>query len=569
MVLRLLYFITALDGYSLIHLSILSFIHPFIHSINPSIQPSRCFSFSQANQVRAAKLMSYTHTFDKQSVEDNSGSSFLHVLKKKPRQMDRPPSPKSAKAPDVPPLDITPEPSPRNTPIPCMIEFGKASEWKIKDEDAAKEFPHTAEVNRSVEDQVCQREHLLDSSGVKSLAPLNKEFWVNKERNATPTRNVDAYTQNAEDARRFDDRPNEELTSELLESAKVRTLIMNARMQNPTPSPLPIFDERSEESEARMVNEFSSQIQAARAKRSPFSTLNKSDYEVIKPVENGNMGENNENMGESNESMGENNAEDETPMEVGDVGKSSFEDQMLNRTVKSPSQPVALNPSPPAPKTLTDIFANGAREPSPEPEKSQPENSQVSHDTSPPPKLDDTPPVVRPAEPKKEAPKAPSPSPQVDKNPPPQSNHVPPPPPPPNVEDTSSPPKAKENKESSQPTKQGKKPSPQAEQPRRNPTQMNSNLYAATPLVPLSKNTPMAGQQEQSPSEDNEPKIDENDQPIDEENYMTTDEETEKTASLPRPEKKVIEKVPLRQRQLQPLPHMTGTATARKSMFHV
>lgn len=510
----------------------------------------------QSNQVRAAKLMSYSNNFDKQTVEDSSGSSFLHVLKKKPRQMDRPPSPKSAKGPNIPPLDIPPEVSPRNSPIPCMIEYGKTSEWdKVNGEDLSKDHPHNTNVERSIENQEeNQRSHLLDTSDMRALSPLNDEFWANKNGSVTPTLNVDAFSHNAAGARRFDDRPDEELTEEMLEAAKTRTQIMNARIQNPTPSPLESFDPRSEEMDAKHLQDFSSQINAARAKRSPHNTPSRNDYHTLVIEQNN-----------SKETVNGKTDDKETPMECSNIKASH------------------------PPKTLTDIFNNTNKDPSPDPVTSQPQTARPS-------------PVKLPPQQSIQSRAAKSPSPDrfqpipVDSRPP-QSNKPPKSPSPHNTKPIEIPETKASAPPSPPPQFKDRPASPPQEQPP--PAQKSSNPYAATPLVPVSQPAPNRTYPEPKPvspepkpaspmhkhaspepkpvspvhksvspvpkpvfpvpsHKEKEPEVDENEQPIDEENYMTTDDEREEKTVKEKPQNNK-EDVPLRKRQLQPLPHMNGT----------
>lgn len=519
--------------------------------------------------------MSYSHTFDKQSIEDSSGSSFLHVLKKKPRQMDRPVSPKSAKGPDLPPLDIPPEVSPNSSPIPCMIKFGKTSEWrKVDDKELSREHPHTSQAECSIEEhEDAHRPHLLDSTGMRELSPLNDEFWQSKNGNMTPTLNVDAYSHNAAGACTFDDRPDEELTDEMLEAAKTRTKVLNARLQNPTPSPLETFDARSAETDSKNIQEFSAQVQSARANRSPHNTMIKSDYHVLQPVVIDQQQSSNGKM--DNEKSNEKNVDKDTPMECGD-NKGSFEDQMLNQSPQT---------SPPPPKTLTDIFNNTNKDPTPVPSpKQSPRSSPVN------------PPLHQSTQ------SSSSKSPKgfeanVEKSPSSNSSH--PKPPSPQFSSQSKSPSVQNVQRSEEPEEKPPSPPPQfkdrpasppSEPPRKISVEKNSNLYAPTPLVPLTTPshkapapTPLkkgndgepVKERDEEPKIENdgkskkEPEVDENEQPIDEENYMTTDDESEKQRSAtPKVQQQSKEEtVPLRQRQMQPLPHMNGTTPINQSRW--
>ncbi|KAK3701363.1 hypothetical protein QZH41_008741, partial [Actinostola sp. cb2023] len=518
---------------------------------------------AKSNVLKATKMMTYSYTFDKQTVEENSGSSFLHVLKKKSRQMDRPHSPSSATAPSLSPLYCSPEVSPRASPIPCMIEYGKASEWgDIDGNDVSK---HNSEVDRSLEDHpMGQRAHLLDTGDMKRLSPLDDYFWIDKSSSITPTHHVDAYSNNDEDARQFDARPLQELTEEMLIAAKKRTRFMDVRLQNgnPTPSPLHEFDTRSGETAARNLQEFTSKIQAARANRSPHSTINKNDYQVLnteskeKETENEIM----EVKGIEKESV-----QNGSPLECNDVIKpvaktSSFEKQMLNRSPEQSPRPIALNPSPPIPKTLTDIFANPTTMSNPEPSPSRTPNQPSPSRTPNQPSPSRTPNQPSPSR----TPNQPSPSRTPNQPSPSRTPNQPSPsrtPNQPNLPKAPSPPLLQKS-----PTDE---PNPEPAPIRREPTPQNMPEYpvrGTSPPVPktaspeTTNDIPVQSSKPLEPSSrvESRKESEMNDPPIDEENYMTTDDETEKSSSLPRHKKNEEEHLPLRKRQLQPLPHMTS-----------
>ncbi|XP_031554413.1 espin-like [Actinia tenebrosa] len=319
---------------------------------------------SKILKIRAAKMSNYSKDFDKQIVEKDTGSSFLHVLKKKPKPAERPPSPKSAVGPDVPPLECSPEVSPSSSPVPPLLLYGKTNEWNdvIIDQVEEKESKEKSEVVVTYEKEDKNlRSHLMDNGNMSRYSPLPPVFSLTQKTNEDEfvSSDVDAYSKNKENALEFDALSQEQLTEEVLNAAKMCTRMLNTKLQNGCNCPTPVhdFDHRSGEIAARHVEEFASKIQASRSRGKSPVTVSKTQQDTV-----------NENIKNENKNMDEN--ESESPVD-------EITDPVEENSVALDQDSVTSMTSSPSPANTVPLRCDSLRSESPDGPPRSPESLET------------------------------------------------------------------------------------------------------------------------------------------------------------------------------------------------